>query len=565
MRRRAELIVVLVLALTGCASVPTSGPVQHYQPQQGGASSGVQVAPLPPVDGATQLLIVEGFLHAMGTYQSNYAIARQYLTTQAAEKWRPESGMQVYADGYPPTETDQSVVLIAPLAGTVDAAGAYTAAGGQVRLDFGLVKNDAGQWRISNPPSGLLVSKYLFSTGFVAVDAYFASATGAVMMPEPRFVPVATEGLAMAVNDVLAGPSAWLTPLAAGRPEPSVRAVAVTLDSAGVAQVDLPGEASAIDGELRQQLLAELTLTLCGFDQVRSVQVRAGGSTWFTSDGRDQLTPRVFAAVDPAAGGASRPAYLVAGGHLKRQQSEGNWVDLVDVQADLPKVSGVAISGAGQTWAGVSQDGTKLISGPVDGKTNRTVRTGAGLLRPEFARNGELWSPATKVSGLKVYREGAAVSVSVTGVPHGSVVAFALAPDGDRAAAVLSQGGATTVGLLRVRRTETGVLLDGWLPVGLDAGVIGSSRILDLSWSSASDLALLRLSGDGQTSVGVASQDAAIFTEIGPGDASGLQAIAAVPGRPTLVVTGMGVLYRYDGEFNWAVASTGVDAAAYPG
>lgn len=565
MRRRVELIVVLVLALTGCASVPTSGPVQHFQPQQGGASSGVQVAPLPPVDGATQLLIVEGFLHAMGTYQSNYAIARQYLTTQAAEKWRPESGMQVYADGYPPTETDQSVVLIAPLAGTVDAAGAYAAAGGQVRLDFGLVKNDAGQWRISTPPSGLLVSKYLFSTGFISVDAYFASTSGAVLLPEPRFVPLADEGLAMAVDDVLAGPSKWLAPLAAASPQPSVRAVSVTLDSAGVAQVDLPGEASAIDGELREQLLAELTLTLCGFDQVRAVHVRAGGTTWFTADGRDELTPKVFAAFDPAAGGSSRPAYLVAGGHLKRQPSEGNWVDLVDVQADLPKVAGVAVSAAGQTWAGVSQDRTKLISGQVDGKSNRTVRTGTGLLRPAFARNGELWSPAPKLSELKVYREGAAVPVSVSGAPSGTIVAFALAPDGDRAAAVLSQGGATTVGLLRVHRSETAVSLDGWLPVGLDAGVIGSSRILDLSWSSASDLALLRISDDAQTSVGVTSQDAAIFTEIGPGDASGLQAIAAVPGRPALVVTAMGVLYRYDGEFNWAVASTGVDAVAYPG
>jgi hypothetical protein len=565
MRRRVELILVLALALTGCASVPTSGPVQHYQPQQAGATSGVQVAPLPPVDGATQLLIVEGFLHAMGTYQSDYAIARQYLTTQAAEKWRPESGMQVYADGYPPTETDQSVVLIAPLAGTVDAAGAYTATGGQVRLDFGLVKNDAGQWRISNPPSGLLVSKYLFSTGFVAVDAYFASANGAVMLPEPRFVPVAGEGLTMAVNDVLAGPSSWLAPLAAARPEGSVRADSVTMDSAGVVQVDLSGEASAIDGESREQLLAELTLTLCGFDQVRAVQVRAGGSIWFTADGRDQLTPKIFAAVDPAAGSSVRPAYLVTGGHLKRQQSEGNWVDLVDVQADLPKVSAVAVSRAGQTWAGVSQDRTKLVSGPVDGKANRTVRTGTGLLRPAFARNGELWSPTAKLSDLKVYREGAPVAVVVNGAPGGTVVAFALAPDGDRAAVVLSRGGATTIGLLRVHRSDNGLSLDGWLPVGLDAGVIGSSRILDLSWSSASDLALLRMSGDGQTSVGVTSQDAAIFTEIGPGDASGLQAIAAVPGRPTLAVTGMGVLYRYDGEFNWAVASTGVDAVAYLG
>jgi hypothetical protein len=564
-RRRVELIVLLVLALTGCASVPTYGPVQHYQPPQGGATSGVQVAPLPPVDGATQLLIVEGFLHAMGTYQSNYAIARQYLTAPAAAKWHPESGIQVYADGYPPTETDQSVVLIAPLAGTVDATGAYAAAGGQVRLDFGLVKNESGQWRISNPPSGLLVSKYLFTTGFVSVDAYFASSSGAVLLPEPRFVPLANEGLAMAVNDVLSGPTGWLAPLVADRPLPQLRATAVQLDSSGVVDIDLPGEATAIDGDRRERLLAELTLTLCGFEQVRAIQVRAGGSTWFTADGRTELTPKTFAAVDPSAGTSTQSAFVVGADRLRRQPSEGNWVDLVDVQNDLPKVSTIAISGSAEAWAGVSQDRTKLITGPVDGKSNRTIRTGSDLLRPQFARNGELWSPAKELSGWKVFREGAALAVSVVGVPSGSVVAMALAPDGDRAAVVLNQGGATSIGLLRIRRSETGVSLDGWRPVGLDAGVMGSSRILDLSWTSATDLALLRISADSQTSVGVASQDAAIFTEIGPGDAAGLQALAAVPGRPTLVLTGLGVLYRYDGEFNWAVAATGVEAVAYPG
>lgn len=565
MRRRAELIAILVLALTGCASVPTSGPVQHYQPSQGGATSGVQVAPLPPVDGATQLLIVEGFLHAMGTYQSNYAIARQYLTTQAATNWRPESGIQVYADGYPPAETDQSVVLIAPLAGTVDASGAYASAGGQVRLDFGLVKNDAGQWRISNPPPGLLVSKYLFTTGFVAVDAYFASASGAVLLPEPRFVPVADNGLTLAVNDVLAGPTSWLAPLVVARPLPDLRATAVTLDSSGVVDVNLPGEATAIDGDQRERLLAELTLTLCGFDQVRAIQVRAGGSTWFTADGRTELTPKIFASMDPAAGTSMRSAYVIADDHLRRQASEGNWIDLTDVQVGAPKVASFAISGSTQVWAGVSQDRTKLISGPVDGKANRTLRTGGVLLRPAFARNGELWSPTTKLTGLKVYREGAAVPVSVSGVPHGNVAAMALAPDGDRLALVLTQAGVSSVGLLRIRRSDAGVMLDGWRPVAVDTGVTGTSQILDLSWTSATDLVLLRLGADSQTSVGVASQDGAIFTEIGPGDAVGLQAIAAVPGRPTLVLTGMGVLYRYDGEFNWAVASTGVDAVAYPG
>ena len=56
----------LLLMLAGCATVPTSGPVEHHTPQAAGVNSGVHVDPLPPANGASQLLVVEGFLHAMG-------------------------------------------------------------------------------------------------------------------------------------------------------------------------------------------------------------------------------------------------------------------------------------------------------------------------------------------------------------------------------------------------------------------------------------------------------------------------------------------------------------------
>ena len=59
-----------VLALlAGCVTVPTSGPVEHHAPAEQQANPGVDIAPVPPAQGASPGLIVEGFLHAMATYQ----------------------------------------------------------------------------------------------------------------------------------------------------------------------------------------------------------------------------------------------------------------------------------------------------------------------------------------------------------------------------------------------------------------------------------------------------------------------------------------------------------------
>lgn len=79
MRSATERLMIAALAvlLTGCASVPTTGPVAHHTPQAVSVDGGVRVDPLPPSEGASPLLIVEGFLHAMSTYQPDYAVARQ--------------------------------------------------------------------------------------------------------------------------------------------------------------------------------------------------------------------------------------------------------------------------------------------------------------------------------------------------------------------------------------------------------------------------------------------------------------------------------------------------------
>ncbi|MGB7964545.1 MAG: hypothetical protein WCF12_16505, partial [Propionicimonas sp.] len=118
-------LVALLLAglLAGCATVPTAGMVRSHDAPDEQVNSSVQVAPVPPAEGASEMLVVEGFLHAMGTDESGYQIAREYLTLAASSSWHPETGASVYADGTLPTETESSVVLLAAVVGTLDSGG----------------------------------------------------------------------------------------------------------------------------------------------------------------------------------------------------------------------------------------------------------------------------------------------------------------------------------------------------------------------------------------------------------------------------------------------------------
>ena len=96
MRRRLLAVVLAVLLLAGCATVPTKGTIrsgsrQGLAPELGG----VGVEAKPPRDNLKAMQLVTGFLEAMSDSQA-YDVARQYMTPEAAAAWKPESQTVVY-------------------------------------------------------------------------------------------------------------------------------------------------------------------------------------------------------------------------------------------------------------------------------------------------------------------------------------------------------------------------------------------------------------------------------------------------------------------------------------
>ncbi len=100
-RRRGALglLLGLSLLLSGCVSLPASGPVRSEPAgQQVEDEAPVDFTPDGPRAGAAPIEIVRGFLVAMQATPLNTSVARQFLTAEGNSAWVPERGTVVYAD-----------------------------------------------------------------------------------------------------------------------------------------------------------------------------------------------------------------------------------------------------------------------------------------------------------------------------------------------------------------------------------------------------------------------------------------------------------------------------------
>lgn len=86
---RRVLVILALLSLTGCATIPTTGPVLVAGPNSVGSPTEAEFLPAGPAEGATQREILDGFISAGSAPQNNFRIARSFLTDEAALVWNP--------------------------------------------------------------------------------------------------------------------------------------------------------------------------------------------------------------------------------------------------------------------------------------------------------------------------------------------------------------------------------------------------------------------------------------------------------------------------------------------
>jgi hypothetical protein len=553
-------LVLVVFALTGCVTVPTSGPVVHHDLQRGSDEAGVEIAPEPPAPGAGPQLIVEGFLHAMATYQPGYGAARQYLTSRAAAAWHPESGISVYAEGTPVSGQGASIELRSTLVGTVDSQWRYTQRDTGFVHDFGLV-DEGGQWRISQPPAGILVSEYLFQNAYMTANAFYLDASSQTVVPDPVIVPRGMRDLTPLVGRLLNGPSRWLEPVIAPIPgAASVKVESVATDESGVAVTTLTSAANGLDPSARSELAAQIVWTLAQFDGVSGVRLEVDGQPLAVDGASAQgvLTPSDLMRFAPVSDTVSQQLYGVAGDTIVHASTDGGRLETSPAGLNA-RPSGFAVDASAHAGVAVVE-GNRLIAGRI-GDDPAPLFTTPGLLRPQFSR-GELWA-MTIEGNLFVWRDATvqpnALAVEAATLAGRRIRAFRISPDGSRLAAVTMDG---TVGLLRIVRTPDSIEVSGWTEIE-----VGPRRPLtDVGWAGISQLALSYAMG---SSGGVLTSDlsGAFVTDQNLVNGKPGLLIAAstrVNGADLIVCDPEGECHRRTGEQQWTALSGVLTHPVFP-
>lgn len=579
--RAAVTVAVLAAAavVAGCSEVPTSGPVVDagaVGPQPDEQGRYIEVIEAPPQPGMTPTELVDGFIAAMASYQPGYETAQEYLTEEAASEWDPYARVAVHYGPKPVTTQvgDSTVHVETTPRGEVGADGAFredVAPSSSPDFDLQLEQVD-GEWRIANPPPGILISDFSFEREYQARNVYFFDPSLEVLVPDVVYLPrTANDATAtLLARKVLSGPSDWLQPAVATafRPEAELAVNAVPVRD-GVATVDLSSDAALAGPEEQERMVAQLAWTLGVLPEVEKVRVLANELPLLQGDPLSPHDPPLNA-YDPSVLPSGTPLYAIGEtGVVSASDGEltpvpgplGEQAGAREVAVDLAASRGVVISADGTT-AQVASFGEDE---PLD-----PLFTGVDLASPAWDRTGLVWAVDHGVEGhgIVVTRaDGTPVAVTAPDL-DGDVRRLAVSPDGVRVALVVGDQ-AMVANVIR-DGDEATVRIEQPRPIGPDGVALDVAwSSTSPSWSAADTVVILLETESGTAEASIEPYHAALSGQETLPRGGGLPAgdavrVGAAAGLPVVLESGDGVLYVQRSSNAWTEIGPARNPA-YPG
>ncbi|WP_432171266.1 LpqB family beta-propeller domain-containing protein [Streptomyces sp. 1222.5] len=597
--RAVAYAAVGVVLLTGCASMPDSGDLRNVEstPRQ---DTGVRVFAMPPADGAGPGEIMQGFLEALTSDDTEYDTARKYLTADAARAWRPEHSTTVLTNG-PSIETDcqasgreeagsVTCVLAGSQVATIDAQQAYKPADGPYRKKLHLSKDGkSGQWRIDGLPDGVVMGKSDFQRNYTSVDKYyFASNTAVgttgepVSVADPVFVRSKVDPMTQMVRSLLRGPTRWLGPVVRSS-FPTGTALrkdvsGLTPDDQNKLTVPLNLKASQVAASKCSEMATQVLFTLRNLaPTLESVELtglgggplceldeeHAKSTAWHGSDRRPEFLYYLdgkhrlvrMPTGSPGAGGVPVPGPL----------GEGNkGLQSVAVSRDEHNAAGVGDNGRSLYVASLSASGS--LGDPL--VTSNGPSPEDRLTTPSWDARGDLWVADRDPdhTRLKVLQQGVAEpeDVAVPGLP-GKIKDVRVAADGTRIALVVEQkGGRQSLLIGRIQRdngTGQGILVDDLRSAAPDL-----EQVSAISWAGDSRLLAVGREQGGVQQMRYVEVDGSTLNSPAPGALPGVKAVAASEDeRVPLVAYSDDGIVRLPSGAQWQKVDKDGTAPVYPG
>ncbi len=540
--RRVLLAAILPVLLAGCASVPSGSQVV------GGRVSGheqaiddpyVRIIPVGPSPDEDAGSIVDGFRTASASFDGpsgEHQVAREYLACGSC--WRPGVASIVY-DHLPPStvqfdgQNQTTVTVAGNQLGRIGSDGQYVADPRKFKQIFHLRRDAQKQWRITDQPQVLLLSRDDVDRAFRTLDLYFFAPDAQTLVPNPVFIPLVSRPWLsrQLVRQLVNGPTTWLKGALVRSGFPPGTQLRRLDISGGVATVDLSRQATA--GDLTNMSI-QLMWTLRQLREVDQVKLEIEGKAVQVHGVHGTLqSPSDWASYAPDGTGDPPPGYArVADGRFARLD------DANPVPWPKLKVSHPAVSYDGRQVAALDESGhTVTVSDTSSSAVRMTLHASLkdGVFsRPSWDTRGNVWAVESTANGSRLWEIAGGTKKTIADgwtLSSYPVKALRISRDGTRAAAIVQVGHTSQVQLGRVDRAPSGGLqAEGFIAISSEL-----QGAVDLAWRDADHLAVVGGTSDNPSPglYDVPVSGAAIQALVGPG--GDMKSVAAYPGAPLLV------------------------------
>ncbi|HSS91872.1 MAG TPA: LpqB family beta-propeller domain-containing protein [Streptosporangiaceae bacterium] len=536
--------ILATLLATGCATIPSSGPVGSAPipaPPAGGGVSGGGLIVEGPQPGWGPEQVVSGFLLASASFAHDHGTAREYLTPSAGRLWRPGAQVTILAGAPSVYQTTgrfsgqgnrASVEVSWQELATLDASGQYTARGGAARQQSFVLEKVNGQWRIADVPSTdgskasneLLLPAALFRLDYAPRNLYFYGQPGGqlpaapdqLLVPAPVFVPVQSSDLVTTlVNDLRHDPSGWLAngAVTAFPPGSRLRKIQVLPgppgDKTAIVDIGLPrGTPRSTVQAMAAQLVWTLTSPAYSAALIQAVKLKINGRLWAPRSGDTVQGLAEYGRYIPRVSRPQNLYYVSTNGAVRMFGQQAHSV-AVPGQAGTGEVplSSIAVSMNGHYLAGISIAGPATVytedlaaaakeHAPARVGALHNRLTGTRFSTPSWDRAGDLWV-AGRAHGqpgvwvIPAASGGKAVPVSLP-VGVGPVTGLRVAPDGVRIALIVGRGTSAHLMVGAITRSGGAVFITQAVP--LAPGFTGP---IALTWYDEDHLLVITRSANG--------------------------------------------------------------------
>lgn len=463
---RTLMLVMLpvVLVITGCSSIPTSGPVGVITADDGsGTTEPIIFNPLGPTEDADPESLLESFITAGRGAAGDYEIARDYLTEEFAAQWQPEERIIVYNASPQISATPEEGVFQIQLEveGTIDAEGIRSSAAATTTesVTAEMVQDADGQWRITSIPDGIMITSNEADLLLKTYSLYFYSSSFEHWVPDVRWFVNRTAIAANIVEAMLEGPAPYLQgSVTSAFPESTELGVESVPIVSGTATVDLSADILQDTSDLvRQQMQQQLRANLAGLNTVNSVQMTVSGQS-VDLGGQVPNPDLIVPAGDPPVGNEQ---IVVSGNELFLYQTD----QTVPIGA-VPTVAALdpqdpAMSLNGSDFAFLNGNRTRLYTTGPD-QDVVIAATGRSLTAPSFDPSNWVWTASTGAEGqggtVTAVPPGgtqdSAVTVAAPWLADVAVLELRVSRDGSRALVVTEQDGVSRVQLAGIIRNN---------------------------------------------------------------------------------------------------------------